>query len=149
MDDDGVGAAVGDASEVLVRRAISECPVRAELLQASLALGAGAIGIDHAADREDVAGIELCHGRPRPADAADDLMSRNARINRRHNFLPLITHLMEIGMTDPAEEDFDHDVVLGWIASLDGRSGRMNYAPRYCSLLTCSIQSTALPSSCS
>src|ERR1700675_3192139 len=42
-------AAVGDASEVLVRHIKGECEVRAELLEASPALGTRAVRVDHAA----------------------------------------------------------------------------------------------------
>ena len=60
VDDDAVGvAAIGDASEVLVGQIKGEREVRAELLQASSALGAGAVGIDHAADRREIAGLEF------------------------------------------------------------------------------------------
>ena len=49
-DDDAVGvAAVGDAARVLVREVVSENEIGAELLEALLALGAGAIGVDQAA----------------------------------------------------------------------------------------------------
>ena len=52
VDDDAVGvAAVGDAAEVLVRGVVGEGHVRAELLEAGLAVRAGAVGVDHAADR--------------------------------------------------------------------------------------------------
>ena len=51
IDDDAVGvAAVGDAPEVLVRGVVGEGLVRAELLKASPAMGAGVVRIDQAAD---------------------------------------------------------------------------------------------------
>ena len=51
VDDDAVRvAAVGDAAEVLVGGVVGEGHVRAELLETGLALGAGAVGIDQAAD---------------------------------------------------------------------------------------------------
>jgi hypothetical protein len=58
---------------VFVWGVIGEGHVRAELLKASLALGAGAIGIDHAADRGKVAGLELCDCGANLADTTDDL----------------------------------------------------------------------------
>ena len=166
IDDDAVGiAAVGDASEVLIGRVVGERHVRAELLEAGLALGTGAIGIDHAADRGEVAGLELGHRGADPGDTADDLMAGNARVDRRHDVVPLVTDLVEIGVADTAEEDLDLHVVFGRIPALNRRGGERRcrtrsgvsfrfvhgcYAPcRYCSSLTCSIQSTALPSSCS
>ena len=79
VDDDAVGvAAVGDAAEVLVRGVVGERHVRAELLEAGLALGAGAVGIDHAADRGEVAGLELGDCGADLGDAADDLMAGDA-----------------------------------------------------------------------
>jgi hypothetical protein len=71
--------------------------------------------------RSDIAGLELCHGRAGPADTADDLMAWDARIDRGHHILPFVPHLVKIGMTDPAEEDLDLDVVFIWIAPRDGR----------------------------
>ena len=83
VDDDAVGvAAVGDASEVLVRGVVGERHVRAELLKARLALGAGAVRVDHAADRGEVAGLVLGDRRADLGDAADDLMAR-ARSGRQ------------------------------------------------------------------
>lgn len=61
--DDAVGvAAVGDASEVLVRHIEGECEVRAELLKAGAALRARAVRVDHAAHRGEVAGLEFGNG---------------------------------------------------------------------------------------
>jgi len=58
INHDAVGiAAVGDASEVLIGKVVGESQIRTELLEASLALGAGTIGIDHAADGGEVAGL--------------------------------------------------------------------------------------------
>src|ERR1700728_306330 len=52
IDDNAVRiAAVGDASEVLIGKVVSKGHVRAELLEARLTLGTGAVGIDHAAHR--------------------------------------------------------------------------------------------------
>jgi hypothetical protein len=63
FDDDAVGiAAVGNAAAVSVREVVGEGEVLAELLEASLAFGSRAIGIDHAADGSEVAGLELGYG---------------------------------------------------------------------------------------
>src|SRR4029079_14219774 len=60
VHDDAIGVAtISDASEVLVREVISERHVAAELPKARLALGAGSVGVNHAADRGDFAGLEL------------------------------------------------------------------------------------------
>ena len=120
VDDDAVGvAAIGDASEVLVRRVVGEDHVRAELLKASLALGAGAVRIDHAADRGEVAGLVLGDRRADLGDTADDLVAGDDRVDSGHEPAPLVADLMQIGVADAAEKDLDLDVAFGWIASRD------------------------------
>ena len=64
---------------------VGEGHVRAELLKAGLALGAGAVGVDHAADRGEVAGLELRDRRADLGDAADDLMARDAWVDSGHD----------------------------------------------------------------
>jgi hypothetical protein len=104
-------------------------------------------------------------------DTADDLMARDAGVDRRHDAAPFIADLVEIGVADAAEQDLDLHVVFGWIATRDRRGGKRRCRAAsgvsfrvvhgfisywflsavdqawYCSSLTCSIQSTALPSS--
>ncbi len=121
VDDDAVGvSAVGDSSGVLVREVIGEGGVGAELLEACLAFGADAVGIDQAADGGEIAGLELGDFRPNLGDAADDFMAGNAGVDGGHNAAPLIAGLVEVGVADAAEENFDLDVVAGGIAALDG-----------------------------
>ena len=125
VDDDAVGvAAIGDASEVLVREVVGEGHVRAELLKAGLAFGAGAVGVDHAADRGEVAGLELGDCGADLGDTADDLMAWDAGVDGGHDAAPLVTDLMEIGVADAAEEDFDLYVVFGWIAPRNRGGGK-------------------------
>ncbi len=112
VDDDAVGvAAVGDAAGVLVGEVVGEGEVGAELLEARLALGAGAVGVDHAADRGEVAGLELGDGGADLGDAADDLVAGNAGIDGGHHAAPLVAGLVEIGVADAAEENLDLHVV--------------------------------------
>src|SRR6266496_4378164 len=60
IDNDTFGvAAVGYASEMFVRRVEGKDHVRAELLEARLTLRAGAVRVDHAADRGEVARFVL------------------------------------------------------------------------------------------
>src|SRR5437773_11372989 len=60
IDDDAFGvAAVGHASEVLVRRVKGEDHVRAELFKASLALWARTVRVNHAADRDEIPWLVL------------------------------------------------------------------------------------------
>jgi hypothetical protein len=46
-------------------------------------------------------------------------MAGNARVDRRHDAAPFIADLVEIGVTDTAEQDLDLYVVFGWIAPRD------------------------------
>src|SRR5438093_2067207 len=105
IDDDALGvAAIGHASEMLVRRVEGEDHVRAELLEASLALWAGAVRIDHAADRGEIAGLVLGNRRADLGDTADDLMTGDNRVIRCHELAPLVADRMEIGVGDATEE---------------------------------------------
>src|SRR5438034_257256 len=125
IDDDAFGVtAVGHASEVLVRRIEGENHVRAELLETSLALCAGAVRIDHAADRGDVPGLVLGNCRADLDNAADDLVTGNNRVIRGHELAPLVAHRMQIGVADPAKQDFDLHVAVGWIAPVDFSGGQ-------------------------
>ena len=120
IDDNAVGvAAVGDAAQVLVGEVVGEGHVGAELLQARLALGAGAVGVHQAADGGQVAGFELGDRGADFGDAADDLMAGNAGVDGGHHAAPLVAGLVEIGVADAAEENLDLDVVLGGIAPRD------------------------------
>ena len=125
VDDDAVGvAAVGDAAEVLVGEVVGEGHVGAELLEAGLALGAGAVGVDHAADGGEVAGLELGDGGADLGDAADDLVAGHAGVDGGHHVAPLVAGLVQVGVADAAEEDFDLHVVLGGIAARDRGGGK-------------------------
>src|SRR5687767_5003957 len=58
VDDHAIGVAtIGDASEVLVREVIGEGHLRAKLLEASFAFGAGPIRVNHAADCDKITGL--------------------------------------------------------------------------------------------
>src|SRR5271165_3871204 len=119
-DDDAVGvAAVGDASEVLVGEVICEVKVRAELLEPRLALGAGSVRIDHAADRGKIARLEFRDRRTHLGHSPDDLVAGNARVDGRHHITPFVAGLVEIRVADSAEEDLYLHVVLGGIAPRD------------------------------
>ena len=87
---------IGDAAEVLVGRVIGENHVRAELLETLLAVWTGLVGVDKAADRDELAGFEFCNCRADLADAAYDLMARNARVDGGHRIAPLVADLMEV-----------------------------------------------------
>src|SRR6266446_2582067 len=124
IDDDAFRvAAVGHASEVLIRRVESEDHVRAELLEAGLALRAGAVRIDHAPDRSEIARLVLGNCRADFGYAADDLMAGDNRVIRGHELAPLVANRMEIGVTDAAKQDFNLHVAVSWIATVDLSGG--------------------------
>ena len=124
VDDDALGvAAISDASQMLVGEVVSQGEIRTELLEARLALGAGAVGIDHAADCGEVAGLELRDRGADLGDAADDFMAGNARVDGGHHAAPLVADLVQIGVTDAAVENFDLHVVFGGIAPRDRGRG--------------------------
>ncbi len=89
-----------------------------------LALGAGAVGIHHAADGGEVADFEFRYRGADFGDAADDLMAGDARIDGRHDAAPLVAGLVEVGVADAAEENLDLYVVLGRIAPRDRGGGK-------------------------
>src|SRR6266498_4004214 len=119
-------AAVGHASEVLVRRVEGEDHVRAELFKASFAVRAGAVRIDHAADRSEIAGLVLGHCRADFGDTPDNLMTWDNRVVRGHELAPLVAHRMKIRVADATEQDFDLHVAVSWIAprNFGGRQSR-------------------------
>ena len=108
---------------MLVRAVVGQGQVRAKLLKASLALGAGAVGVDHAADRDEVARFVLGDCGANLGDAADDLMAGDAGVDRGHHIAPLVTDLMKIGVADAAEENLDLHVAFGRIAPWDRVGG--------------------------
>ena len=112
-------SAIGDASEMFVRRIKSQDHIRTELLEACLALCTRSIRIHHAADRSDVARLELCDSRAYLGHTTDDFVARHNWINGGHKLAPLISHGMNIGVADPAVENFDLHIVFFWIAPRD------------------------------
>src|SRR6266567_421953 len=120
VDNDTFGvAAIGYASKMFVRRIEGEDHVRAELLEAGLALRAGAVRVDHAADRGEVARFVLRDLRADLCHTADDLMARYDRVIRGHELAPLVAHRMQIGVADAAKQNFDLHIAVSWIAAFD------------------------------
>src|SRR6266480_6800365 len=125
VNDDAFGvAAVGHASEVFVRRVEGEDHVRAELLKASLALWAGAVRIDHAANRGEVPGLVFGNCRANIRNTTDDLVSWDDRVIRGHELAPFVADRMQIRVADTAKQDFDLHVAVSWIATLDLGGGQ-------------------------
>ena len=104
---------------MFVRRVESENHVGAELLQATLALGAGAIRIDHAANRSQVTGLVLRNGGPDLGDTTNDFVTGDDRVIRGHELAPLVADRVQIGVADATEQNFDLHVAVSWIAAVD------------------------------
>src|ERR1035441_2699136 len=122
-DDNAVGVTtICDAPGVLVREVVSERHIWAELLEPRLALWACAVRVHHAAHRGNITGFELGNSRTDLRDPANNFMARHQGIDRGHNFLPLIAGLVQIGVADAAEKNFDLNIVFSGIAPRD-RSG--------------------------
>src|SRR6185312_5830950 len=120
VDNDAVGVtAVGDAAGMFVGEVVGQGHVRAELLEACLALRTRTVGVDQAANSGKVADLELRHGRAGAGNTAHDLMAWDAGINGGHNAAPLVADLMQVGVTDAAEENLDAHIRVGWIAPRD------------------------------
>jgi hypothetical protein len=51
-------------------------------------------------------------------------MAWDARVDGRHHAAPLIAGLVEVGVADTAEKDFDLYVVFGWLSPCNGGSGK-------------------------
>jgi hypothetical protein len=120
IDDDAFGVAtVGKTSKMFVRRVEGEDHVRAELFKPSLAVRAGAVGIDHAADRDEIAWLVPCNCRANLGDTADNLMAGNDWVIRGHELAPLVPYRMKIGVADAAEEDLNLHIAISWITTLD------------------------------
>src|SRR5262249_20865233 len=93
IDHNALGiAAIRDAAEVFVRRIESERHVWAELLEVTFAIFAGAIGVDHAANCDEIARFVLGNRGTDLAYTADDLMTGDYRIVRRHELTPFIAN---------------------------------------------------------
>src|SRR5579862_359981 len=104
-------AAVSHAAQVLVGGIKGEDHVRAEVLKSSAAFGTCAVRIDEAADRGEVAGLEVLHSRADFCDAPDNLMSRNDRVYGGHEFAPLVARRVQVGVADATGQVFS--VVVG------------------------------------
>jgi hypothetical protein len=95
-------ATIGDASKVYIWRVVGEGHMRTILLKTGLAFRAVTVGVNHAAYRSNVAGLELGNFRAYLGDTADNFMSRNAWIDSRHR-APLAANCVEVRVTYAAE----------------------------------------------
>jgi hypothetical protein len=111
-----VAAIGGDASKVPIGGVVGEGHIWAELLKANLAIGAGTVGVNHAAYGGDIARLELGYCGANFGDSAYDLMAGDAGI---YGAGPLVTDCMKVRMADTTEQDFDLNIVFARIASRD------------------------------
>src|SRR5260370_42480947 len=94
VHDNAVGvAAVGDPTQMLVGEVIRKGEVWAELLEARLALGAGAVGVHHAADRGEVTALELGDCGAALRASADDFVAGYAGVDGGHHAPPPVADL--------------------------------------------------------
>ena len=131
VDNDAVGiAAVGDATKDFVREVIGQRDaVFAEDFVTIEAGGAMVAGIEHAADGGEIAFLEILDGATDFGDATDNFVAGNAGVDGGHGVLPLVANLMEVGVADAAEENFNLDVLRAGLATLEGeRSERSGCA---------------------
>ena len=126
IDDDAIGvSAISDAAEVTVGGIERKLQIRAEILESSLAPGAGSVRVHQAADRGEVARFVFRNGRPDFGYAADDLMAwdnrgRTVGMNSLHSLRTEWRSEWQM----PQKLDFDLDVVFVWIAPRDCRAGK-------------------------
>jgi hypothetical protein len=95
---------------MLIGTVVSEgCPVVAVLLEAGLAVRTRAARVNHATDGGMVADFMLGDLGSNFGYAADNLVARDARVDR---ILPLIARLVNVGVTDATKEDLNLDIGL-------------------------------------
>ena len=117
IDDNAIGiAAKGDAPKVFIGRIESESHVRAELLEVTFAIRASAVGVDHATNRDDIAWLVLSSGRTDLGYTANDLVTRNDRVIRRHELAPFVANRVKVGVANATKKNLDLHVAVRWIA---------------------------------
>lgn len=86
------------------------------VLVALLAGIACAAAVDHAADADHVAFLEPRGGGADGLHPADDLVTRDAGID---GIVPLVLHLVDVGVADPGVEHLDHHLIVPRIGPVD------------------------------
>ena len=87
-----------------------------ELFQVFFAAWTSPAGPHHATDRGQIAFFELFHLASHLDHASDDLVTRHDRVNR---VAQLVSHKMDVGVTDPTEQDLNLEVARRRIATLE------------------------------
>ena len=104
IDHNTIGiTAIGNAAKMSVRAVIGKNHIRAELLEAVVAMTTGPVRMDHATDGRDIARLIFGNGRADFRHPPDDLMTGNNRVSGGHEFAPFVAHRVEIGVTNTAE----------------------------------------------
>jgi len=106
---------------LLVRGIVGADYIRTELLKSLLTIRASAVRVNNAADRGNVANLELGNFRAHADYAPDYLMSRYAGID---SATPLATYCMEVGVTYAAKKDFNLNVVIAGPATWDSSGSK-------------------------
>ena len=92
----------------------------AVLFEASAAVFAYAIRIHQAADCGKIAFLEFLHCLAGANHSAYNLVTRDARVNRRHGLMPLIADLVKIGVANSTVKNFNLHVLRASFAALGG-----------------------------
>jgi hypothetical protein len=116
--DAGRVAAKGRRLAVTLVAVVGERHADLAILLLAFAAGrAAAAGIDEAADADDVAGLPFLHMVADLDHLADNLVARDHGEDR---VVPLVLHLMNVGVTDAAIKNVNQNVVRARFAPLDG-----------------------------
>ena len=100
---------------MFVRTVIGKNDVLAELLEIFVAAPAIPAGVDHAADRSQIAFFEFFHVPSDRDHTTDNLMAGHARI--RGGAAPFITRGVNVRVANAAEQNVDLDIVRQRIAA--------------------------------
>ena len=117
-------AAVSGQAEVFVSPAIRPNLGGRKLLVARATVRAGQVGIHETANADQITGFEFGDGRPDVGDTANDFMARHAWVNGLHQAAPLVAGVMQVGVADAAEEDFNLHVARRRLASWNRGGGQ-------------------------
>ena len=117
-------AAVSGQTEVFVLPAIRPDLGGRKLLVARATVRAGQVGIHKTADPNQIAGFEFGHARADRGDPANNFMARHARVNGLHQAAPLVAGVVEVGVADAAEENFNFHVAGRQLASRNRGGGQ-------------------------
>src|SRR6476469_3073987 len=115
--------AIGVTASVRIRAVVSQShSVFAKLLQILFATQTAAAGIDHAADRGELAFPEFLNLLSHLNDATDNLMPGHARIFG--SATPLVARDMQVGMANATKQYFNLDVAGQRLTSFERKRSK-------------------------